>query len=237
MIKTLITKNKTKVSNKQLEWMIDFCVRFVNKALKITDEFSYHIEVGTTKKGFKGNHRRLSGNKGLIRIWIEFEKKGGHLHVYPKFKQMPEFQTADATEDFIFVMAHELAHHKFDGNKDGEFRCELVGQDAVVAFRKVRVKYDQLVLKMRTQKRKPLTKTEKEQETRVKKFKKQIRWVRRYCKENNISYNLMRNDWSDEMSFTLNGRGRIFNGLGDYMYAVGVNDAYQRLQSLEIIKI
>lgn len=57
---------------------------------------------------------------------------------YPRYQDMPEMTVADWQEGLVMLAAHELAHTRYSGGKEGEFNCELVAADAIDAFRKAR---------------------------------------------------------------------------------------------------
>lgn len=234
MINTKLRVNTTNIPDKEVEWLLNFAANTVNvlipKKKRLSDEQIHMMEVRTTS----GRRSGCYYGKHKVIVRIDTKAKYPYVDKYAKFEDMPKITVNSWQEMFVGLVAHELGHYWYAGTKAGEFKCELLSHDVIEYFRKNSQKYDDFVAKLPIKvKKKIVTKQDKE-------FDKKVRWIKKYCADNDIKYNLIRNSWSDELSFEIQGycrRNKVFEGMGDYMYCDGAIDAYERLLYNPIVEV
>jgi hypothetical protein len=88
-------------------------------------------------RGYSGRAWRWSRGRGRVLIRISPKHiDTAHVHVYPKFQNMPAFTIWNRFESMVYIAAHEFGHIMgYDGTKDGEAACCRFGYAAVEAWR------------------------------------------------------------------------------------------------------
>lgn len=55
---------------------------------------------------------------------------------YTTFPEFPEYRLSNVTDALVSIVVHELAHwHGVDGDREGEFLCEVLSSAAVADYR------------------------------------------------------------------------------------------------------
>jgi hypothetical protein len=132
-------------------------------------------------------------------------------------------------ESFVGVLAHELAHDFFNGNRSGEFHCELVMHDALKLFRK-ETKYWKLLSKFENKTKKAVKKARKIKSgsgSSTEELRKKIKEL-----------NLVKSPKFASANFYLDTpNGFEFENHGACIFCEDSSDALQRLSQFTIVPI
>jgi hypothetical protein len=126
------------------------------------------------------------------------------------------------------VLAHELAHEFFNGNRSGEFQCELAMHDALKLFRK-ETKYWKLLSKFEQKTKKAVRKVRK-----IKYGSSSTEELRKKIKELGLSKSpkfASRNFYLDTPE------GFEFENQGTCAFCEDSSDALERLKGFTIVPI
>jgi len=134
---TSLKSNTTPRGYDEVMYLINFTTNAVNtickKKLEQRDyDINIDVELYKTPKSYKG---KSFGRK--VKVYTNFKPVNYPAsNVYGRYTNMPKEKFNNWQEAFVGVLAHELAHEFYNGNREGEFQCELVCHDAVNMFRK-----------------------------------------------------------------------------------------------------
>lgn len=118
---------------------IKFAERFARMRLRrwgYKNPWSVTMKLGLSDCG-RGYSGRAWGRRGTGVAKVKLANRiEPHVHVYPRFQNMPTFTLWNRAEAVVYIVAHELGHIIAPWrNKDGERACCLFGYEAVQAFR------------------------------------------------------------------------------------------------------
>lgn len=162
-MKPIIIKNTSVHADNAVRWLVNFAARYVRSEfermgdLELFDKYGFYIQFQRkVHYAYSGRYfyqlvRSNGGNwprndeEKFRRVLV----KVGNANKFPilnwtdhRYKDMPEGSLNDWEECAVAITAHELAHVKYSGGKNGETQCDTIMHDAVDAFRKVRADYN-----------------------------------------------------------------------------------------------
>lgn len=165
----VVIKNTSRYPDHAVRWLVEYAARYVRGEMErigelpLFDRYGFYVEFrNKAYHAFSGLyfHQLVSETGGypnranvgscLRRVLV----KVGAPERFP-IKGLTDRRYAEGeswTGDFndwqecaVGITAHELAHVKYSGRKEGELACDATMHDAVDAFRKDRAKFDAMI--------------------------------------------------------------------------------------------
>jgi hypothetical protein len=161
-MKTIIIKNTSRYPDNAVRWLVHFAARYVRGEmtrmgdLEKFDRHGFWLQFKNKTCHYYGGRyfNQLVNSRGgyplqddeqFRRVMVKIGKpeKFPMQSWDPRYKDMPEGRLNDWQEATIAITAHELCHVKYNGRKEGEYNCDTIMHDAVDAFRKSRILFDE----------------------------------------------------------------------------------------------
>jgi cell fate (sporulation/competence/biofilm development) regulator YlbF (YheA/YmcA/DUF963 family) len=164
-VKAVIIKNTSRYPDNAVKWLLNFSARYVCSEMErmgdaaLWHRYGFYVEFKNKQHAaFSGLYHcclvnKMGGypcatderfRKVLVKVGTpeRFPIVGLSDNRYKDKDAVPVGDFKDWQECAVAIAAHEFAHVKYSGKKDGEVNCDTIMHDAVDAFRRDREKFE-----------------------------------------------------------------------------------------------